>query len=79
VLGASAPLAWNNLVLRTLYILGVLAAAGSAIFWLLTRRVLGERLRAPLAHVLFFALLAAFLAGAGSCTPHRPAPASCWC
>jgi len=29
VLGASAPLAWNNLVLRTLYILGVLAAAGS--------------------------------------------------
>ena len=65
VLGASSPLSWNNLVLRTLFFLGVLAAAGATVFWLLTRRVLGDRLRAPLAHLLFFAMLAAFLGGSG--------------
>jgi copper transport protein len=65
VLGASSALAWNNLVLRTLYVLGLLAAAGATIFWLLTRRILGERIQPPLAHLLFFALLAAFLGGSG--------------
>jgi copper transport protein len=65
VLGASAPLSWSNIVLRTLYVLGLLAAAGAAFFWLLTRDVLGDRLRGPLAHLVFFALLAAFLGGSG--------------
>ncbi|MFL5964105.1 MAG: copper resistance CopC/CopD family protein [Gaiellaceae bacterium] len=65
VLGASAPLSWSNLVLRTLFFFGVLAAAGATVFWLLTRQVLGDRIRAPLAHLLFFALLAAFLGASG--------------
>jgi copper transport protein len=65
VLGASAPLSWSNLVLRTLFFFGVLAAAGATVFGLLTRGVLGDRIRAPLAHLLFFALLAAFLGGSG--------------
>ena len=65
VLGASAPLAWNNIVLRSLYFLGLLAAAGATVFWLLNRRTLGERARAAFAHLLFFALLAAFLGGSG--------------
>src|SRR3954471_17616091 len=65
VLGASAPLSWNNLLLRTLYVLGLLAAAGATIFWLLTHGILSERLRTPFAHLLFFALLAAFLGGSG--------------
>jgi copper transport protein len=65
VLGASSPLSWSNLVLRTLFFFGVLAAGGATVFWLLTRRVLGERLQTPLAHLLFFALLAAFLGGSG--------------
>ncbi len=65
VLGASAPLSWSNLVLRTLFFFGALAAAGATVFLLLTRRVLGDRIRTPLAHLLFFALLAAFLGGSG--------------
>lgn len=65
VLGASAALSWNNLVLRALFFLGVLAAAGATVFGLLTRGALGNRLRVPLAHLLFFALLAAFLGGSG--------------
>jgi copper transport protein len=65
VLGASAPLSWSNLVLRVLAFFGVLAAAGATVFWLLNRRQLGDRIRVPLAHLLFFALLAAFLGGSG--------------
>jgi copper transport protein len=65
VLGASSPLSWSNLVLRALFFFGVLAAAGATVFWLLTRDVLGGRIRVPLAHLLFFALLAAFLGGSG--------------
>jgi copper transport protein len=65
VLGASAPLSWSNLVLRTLFFFGVLAAAGATVFGLLTRGILGDRIRAPLAHLIFFALLAAFLGGSG--------------
>jgi copper transport protein len=65
VLGASAPLSWSNLALRALFFFGVLAAGGASVFWLLTRRVLGDRIRAPLAHLLFFALLAAFLGASG--------------
>ena len=63
VLGASTPLTWSDITLRTLYYLGLLTAAGASIFWLLTRRLAGPWLRAPLAHLLFFALLAAFLGG----------------
>ena len=65
VLGASAPLSWSNLVLRTLFFFGVLAAGGATVFLLLTRSLLGDRIRTPLAHLLFFALLAAFLGGSG--------------
>jgi copper transport protein len=65
ILGASAPLSWSNLVLRALFFFGVLGAAGASVFWLLTRRVLGDRIRAPVAHLLFFALLAAFLGASG--------------
>ena len=65
VLGASAPLAWNNVLLRTLYVFGLLAAAGATIFWLLTRGLHSERLRIAYSHLLFFALLAAFLGGSG--------------
>src|SRR4051794_21215542 len=65
VLDASAPLSWNNILLRTLYLLGLLAAAGATVFWLLTRSVLSGRVRVPFAHLLFFALLAAFLGGSG--------------
>ena len=63
VLGASTPLTWSDITLRTLYYLGLLAAGGASIFWLLARRVFPVGLRAPLAHLLFFALLAAFLGG----------------
>ncbi|MDX6453515.1 MAG: copper transport protein [Gaiellaceae bacterium] len=65
VLGASAPLSWSNLALRALFFFGVLGAAGASVFWLLTRHVLGDRIRAPLAHLLFFTLLAAFLGASG--------------
>jgi copper transport protein len=65
VLGASAPLSWSNLLLRTLFFFGVLSAGGATVFWLLTRSTLGDRVRSPLAHLLFFALLAAFLGASG--------------
>jgi len=65
VLGASTPLTWNDVVLRTLYYLGLLAGGGAAIFGLLTRRLFGARLNRPLAHLLFFSLLAVFLGGSG--------------
>ncbi|HEX4526492.1 MAG TPA: copper resistance protein CopC [Gaiellaceae bacterium] len=65
VLGAAAPLSWNDVLLRTLYYFGLLAGAGAAIFGLLTRNLLGEALRKPLAHLLFFSLLLVFLGGSG--------------
>jgi copper transport protein len=65
VLGASAPLTWSDIVLRSLYYLGVLAGGGIAAFALLARRVLGPALRRPLGHLLFFTLLLAFLGGSG--------------
>ena len=65
VLGASARLTWSDIVLRSLYYLGLLVAGGATVFGLLARNLLGDRLRAPLAHLLFFALLAAFLGGSG--------------
>jgi copper transport protein len=65
VLGASVPLTWSDILLRSLYYLGVLAGGGFAVFALLTRRIVGPELRRPLAHLVFFALLLAFLGGSG--------------
>jgi len=63
VLGASTPLTWSDITLRTLYYLGLLAAGGVSVFWLRTRGRTGDWLRVRLAHLLFFALLATFLGG----------------
>jgi len=65
VLGASVPLTWSDILLRSLYYLGVLAGAGFAVFALLARRIVGPSLQRPLAHLVFFALLLAFLGGSG--------------
>ena len=65
VLGAAATLTWNDVVFRTLYYLGILAGGGAAVFGLATRRILPPTARRPLAHLLFFALLACFLGGSG--------------
>jgi copper transport protein len=65
VLGSATPLTWSDVLLRTLYFLGLLAAGGTAAFWLLARRQFGDRLRRPVAQLLFVALLAAFLGGSG--------------
>src|SRR4029077_6703581 len=65
ILGASSPLTWNNIFLRTLYYFGLLGAAGATVFWLLNRRVVGTRIGTPTAHLLFFTLLAAFLGSSG--------------
>jgi copper transport protein len=61
VLGASAGLGWIDFALRALYYLGLLAGAGAAAFALATRRLASGRLRRPLAHLLFFSLLATFV------------------
>jgi copper transport protein len=65
VLGASTPLTWSGTVLRTLYYLGLLLCGGTALFALVARTILGARLAPPVAHLLFFALLAVFLGGSG--------------
>jgi copper transport protein len=65
VLGAGVPLTWSDIVLRTLYYLGILVAGGAAIFALVNRRTLGRALDRPLGHLLFFALLFAFLGASG--------------
>jgi copper transport protein len=65
VLGASTPLGWSDIVLRAIYYLGLLAAGGAAAFGLSMRGLAGDRLRRPLAHLLFFALLATFLGASG--------------
>jgi copper transport protein len=65
VLGAGTTLTWNDILLRTLYYLGLLAAGGAAVFGLRTRTLFGEALRPALAHLLFFSLLLVFLGGSG--------------
>ena len=65
VLGAAARLTWNDILLRTLYYFGLLAGGGAAVFGLLSRGLLGEALRRPLAQLLFFSLLLVFLGGSG--------------
>jgi copper transport protein len=61
ILGASAGLGWVSFALRALYYLGLLAAAGAAAFAVAMRGIAGNRLQRPLAHLMFFSLLAAFL------------------
>lgn len=61
VLGASSALGWNDVVLRALYYLGLLAGGGAAVFGLSVRGIAGTRLHRPLAHLMFFALLATFV------------------
>ena len=65
VLGASVSLSWSDVVLRTLYYLGVLAGGGIAVFALVARRIVGRGLQRPLVHLIFFALLLAFIGGSG--------------
>jgi copper transport protein len=65
VLGASSELGWNDVVLRALYYLGLLAGGGAAVFGLSVRRIAGVELRRPLAHLLFFSLLTAFVGASG--------------
>jgi copper transport protein len=63
VLGARGSLGWGDAALRWLYFLGLLVAGGAAVFGLLARSIVGDRLRPPLARLIFFALLAAFIGG----------------
>ena len=65
ILDAAAPLGWFDVVLRTLYYAGVLAGGGAVAFALLAWPILGERLRRPLAHLFFLALLSLFLGASG--------------
>jgi copper transport protein len=64
VLGASVALTWNDILLRTLYYLGLLVAGGATVFGL-AQAPLADRLRRPLSQLLFFALLAAFVGASG--------------
>jgi len=65
VLGASTPLSWSDVLLRLLYYGGILAAGGVVVFGLVARPFGRAALRRPLDHLVFFALLAAFLGGSG--------------
>jgi copper transport protein len=72
VLGAAVPLTWSDILLRTLYYLGLLTAGGTVVFGLLVRRLVGGGLLRPVAHLLFFGLLAVFIGGSG--IVHTAAP-----
>jgi len=72
ILGASVPLTWTDVVLRSLYYLGLLSAGGIVLFGLAVRGPLGEALARPLAQVVFFGLLAVFIGGSG--IVHTSAP-----
>lgn len=72
VLGATVPLTWSDLVLRSLYYLGLLAAGGVVLFALAVRRIVGRTLERPVAQVVFFGLLAVFVGGSG--IAHTAAP-----
>jgi copper transport protein len=65
VLGASVSLTWSDVLLRALYYLGVLSGAGFAVFALLAGTIVGPGLRRPLAYLVFFSLLLAFIGGSG--------------
>ncbi len=72
ILGASVPLTWTDVVLRSLYYLGLLTAGGVVLFGLAVRGPLGGALTRPLAQVMFFGLLAVFIGGSG--IVHTSAP-----
>jgi len=72
ILGAAVPLTWSDIALRSLYYLGLLTAGGAAIFGLAVREAVGRALLRPLAQLLFFGLLAAFVGGSG--IVHTAAP-----
>jgi copper transport protein len=72
ILGASVPLTWTDVVLRSLYYLGLLTAGGVVLFGLAVRGPLGDALARPLAQVVFFGLLAVFVGGSG--IVHTSAP-----
>lgn len=65
ILSASAPLGPVGIVLRSIWYLGLLVAAGAAALALLTRGAAPARRRRPLAHLLFFSLLLAFVGAGG--------------
>jgi copper transport protein len=62
-LTARGTVTWERVLARTLFFLGILAAAGGAVFslWVLRPLRLDRALLRPQAHVLFFGLLLAFL------------------
>jgi copper transport protein len=64
VLTAAAPLRTVDVIFRALFYAGLLCAAGATVFGLLMRHDLGRPIERPLSHLLFFALLLAFV-GAG--------------
>ena len=72
VLGATVPLTWSDIVLRSLYYLGLLAAGGIVLFALVVRGIVGRALERPVAQVVFFGLLAVFVGGSG--IVHTAAP-----
>ena len=64
VLTANAGLGWWAAAFRVLFYLGLLTAGGVAVFAARTRDLTASA-RTPLAHVLFFTLLLAFLGASG--------------
>ena len=72
ILGASVPLTVTDVVLRSLYYLGLLIAGGAALFGLTQRRALRKALERPLAQVVFLGLFAVFVGGSG--IAHTSAP-----
>ena len=64
VLTASVPLGWWDVAFRLLFYLGLLVAAGATVFAIVTRRY-APALRQHLSHLLFFALLVAFVGCSG--------------
>ena len=65
VLSTAAAARPRDAVLRALYYLGLLSAAGTALFALLARPLPQARLRRPVSELLFVSLLAAFLGASG--------------
>jgi copper transport protein len=65
VLSAAPAVRSFDLLVRTLYYLGVLVGAGTVVFGLLARPLLGARLRRPVAGLLFASLVATFVGASG--------------
>lgn len=65
VLGASTPVSWFDVLMRSLYLGGSLVAVGAFAFALLVSDLFGATLRRPLAQLLFAALFVSFLGASG--------------